>query len=422
MKRAQELIDQGRATLRKNDRGGYTVPTDGLYPFQWNWDAGITALGWATFDEPRAWQELDMLFKGQWDTGLVPHIIFHAMSDQYFPGPEDWGVKHEPPTSSITQPPLLATMVRILYEQAKDKESARPRAAALLPKLAAYHRYLYRERDPDRTGLVTSYHPWESGMDNSPAWDAALARVPATERPYKRRDTQHVDSSQRPVKTEYDRYVYLMDMFRELKFDASAIYEQSPYKIQDVNLNAILMRANDDLLALCDELDYQQDVDDLQKLGEQGRAAIGDLWSEQHSCYLCRDQVIGELIPVRTTAGLMPLYGHVPTKAQAKQMGEALSAWLDAAPFGIASTHPGEPVYDAKRYWRGPTWLHINWMIADGLHNYGMTALAERVETATRDIIEKTGYWEYYDPSDASPCGGPDFSWTAAISLHWLLR
>ena len=34
----QHMIDQAKAVMRKNDRGTYTVPTHGLYPFQWNWD------------------------------------------------------------------------------------------------------------------------------------------------------------------------------------------------------------------------------------------------------------------------------------------------------------------------------------------------------------------------------------------------
>lgn len=44
------LDAQAREILRANDRGGYTVLTTGLYPFQWNWDSCLTALGWATFD------------------------------------------------------------------------------------------------------------------------------------------------------------------------------------------------------------------------------------------------------------------------------------------------------------------------------------------------------------------------------------
>ena len=109
--RHAQLTREAQATLRANDRGGYTVPTAGLYPFQWDWDAAVNALGWITFDEPRAWEEFRWLLKGQWhdgpQEGFIPHIVFHRPSDSYFPGPDEWGLAHRnPPTSSISQPPL----------------------------------------------------------------------------------------------------------------------------------------------------------------------------------------------------------------------------------------------------------------------------------------------------------------------------
>lgn len=72
--------------LKENDRGTYTVPTKGLYPFQWNWDSCLTALGQRHFDESRAWTEIETLFANQWPDGMVPHIVFHKPDDGYFPG------------------------------------------------------------------------------------------------------------------------------------------------------------------------------------------------------------------------------------------------------------------------------------------------------------------------------------------------
>ena len=63
--------------ITKNDRGGYTVPTSKLYPYQWNWDSAFTALGISTYNKTRAWQELILLFKAQWKNGMITHIIFN---------------------------------------------------------------------------------------------------------------------------------------------------------------------------------------------------------------------------------------------------------------------------------------------------------------------------------------------------------
>ncbi len=422
MNQHADLIAKAKQTLRDNDLGGYTIPTKGLYPFQWNWDAGITALGWLSIDEARAWEEMDKLFEGQWDNGMVPHIVFHEPSDQYFPGPEQWGVNHTPPTTSISQPPVLATVARLLFERAKDRQLAADRLAVQLPKLVAYHLWWYRERDPQQSGLVASYHPWESGMDNSPAWDEALARVPEVTRSYQRRDLGHVDSSQRPLKKEYDRFIYLVDFFREQDFDSLKIYANSPYKMQDVGLNAILQRGSDDLIALAEQLGYDDGIAELKQGRDRMAKAFAGLWLGDKHSFVCRDLVADKLVPVTTTGGMLALYGGLASDQQAQEMATLIDSWLERCPYGLSSTHPDEPCFDAKRYWRGPTWLHINWMIAVGLQSYGYTELAGRVRQASLNIIEKTGYWEYYDPNDGSGYGGPNFSWTAAISLFWLLE
>ncbi|TVS04476.1 MAG: hypothetical protein EA407_04120 [Rhodobacteraceae bacterium] len=70
--------------LKINDRGSYTVPTKGLYPFQWNWDSCLTALGQRHFHPGRALTEIKTLFAHQWPCGMVPHIIFHALDEGYF--------------------------------------------------------------------------------------------------------------------------------------------------------------------------------------------------------------------------------------------------------------------------------------------------------------------------------------------------
>ena len=172
--------------LQRNSRGAFTVPAHGLYPYQWLWDSAFIALGWTQVDWERAWQELLCLFDyGQGPDGMLPHIVFHEQSRDYCPGPDVWGreARAQPATSGITQPPVVATVVRYLYEKDPDRDRARERARYLFPKLLAFHRWLYHARDPYRTGLVVIVHPWESGMDNSPAWDKPLSRVPVENLP-----------------------------------------------------------------------------------------------------------------------------------------------------------------------------------------------------------------------------------------------
>ena len=71
-----DLIQTGQSVLQGNWQGHYTVPNPNLYPYQWNWDSGFAALGLNYIDPELAITELQSLFSGQWDCGLLPHIIF----------------------------------------------------------------------------------------------------------------------------------------------------------------------------------------------------------------------------------------------------------------------------------------------------------------------------------------------------------
>jgi Trehalase len=416
-------IAAAREILKANDRGGYTVPTSGLYPFQWNWDSAFVALGWATFDEARAWRELERLVEGQWDDGMLPHIIFHAPSDEYFPGPDVWGTHHHPPTSGITQPPVLATSIRLLLDNATQPAEAEARAAALYPRAMALHRWWARARDPLNSGLVAILHPWESGMDNSPAWDAAITRVPAApSTPIRRRDTGHVHADMRPSQVDYERYITLVDLYRNHDWSPERMWAAAPFKVADIAINAILHRAEVDLMALAARFGTSADHDEIKLRLDRRHAAIVRLWSEQGSIYESMDLIAGKRIEVATSGGFLPLFAAIPEKGKVARMVSEIERWGQAVRYLVPSLSPFDARFEPKRYWRGPVWAIVNRMIADGFNSYGHAALAERIREDTRSLMRQSGFAEYYDPVTGEGLGGASFSWTAAMALSWAER
>lgn len=114
-----DLPGKAAEALEKNWQEGFSIPCEGLYPFQWNWDSGFIAPGWAHLDMERAKMEFRSLLKVQWTNGFLPHIIFHNESDTYFPDPGVYDVKCSPyvsdsRTSGITQPAILGFFLLIL--------------------------------------------------------------------------------------------------------------------------------------------------------------------------------------------------------------------------------------------------------------------------------------------------------------------
>lgn len=415
-----QVYDQAVATIRENDRGTYTVPTKGLYPFQWNWDSCFTALGIAHFDEPRAWTEIETLFDHQWDDGMVPHIVFHVYDDGYFPGPDVWRTNRKVKTSGITQPAVAGFAVKRLFERSKNSADAVARARPLLKKIDRWHDWFYRTRDPQGEGLVAIIHPWESGRDNSIDWDEAFERVPTDGiDPYVRRDTQHADPAHRPTKEQYDRYLWLVQLFRSLDWDNTKLHEASPFQIIDPGFNAILIRSCDDLADLAESLGEHEIVRTNRERARKGREAMASLWSDRHGQYLCKDRTTGTLIDSASIGGLLPVFaGVAPERAQA--VAQTITREGERVAFIVPSHSVDDPRFDAKRYWRGPVWLVVNYMIADGLRSAGQVEVADAIIGSSLELIARSGFAEYYDPLDGEPLGGKTFTWTAAMVLEFL--
>jgi hypothetical protein len=414
----QALQNAAIEILKLNDRGTYTVPTKGLYPFQWNWDSCLTALGQRHFNEARAWTEIETLFAHQWPCGMVPHIVFHQMDDGYFPGPNVWATGRPVPTSGITQPAVAGFALKRLFDHATDRAAAEARARALLPKIAAWHRWFYATRDPQGEGLVAILHPWESGRDNSVDWDGPFERVPTDGiAPYTRRDTQHANPAHRPTKEQYDRYLWLVEHFRALNWDTAKLHDASPFQVVDPGFNAILIRACADLADLADALGETAIAQENRAFATKGLAAMESLWSDAHGQYLCQDRVAGALIDSPSVGGLLAAFCAIPAARAA-----AIAATIEGhgTRYRVASHPPQDPRFDAQRYWRGPVWLVVNYMIADGLARAGQTQAAAQITASSLDLIRNSGFAEYYDPLTGEPLGGTQFTWTAAMVLEFL--
>jgi hypothetical protein len=401
--------------LKINDRGNYTVPTKGLYPFQWNWDSCLTALGQRHFDPDRALTEIETLFAHQWPCGMVPHIIFHELDDGYFPGPDVWECRRPVPTSGITQPPVAGFALARLLESAPELAA---RARPLIAQITAWHRWFHATRDPAGTGLVALIHPWESGRDNSVDWDIPFQRVPTDGiAPYTRRDTQHADPAHRPTKEQYDRYIWLVERFRGLGWQTDRLHDASPFQVVDPGFNAILIRSCLDLGALAERMGESALAQENRAMAERGLSALSRLWSEAYGQYLCLDRVTGRLIDSPSSGGLLAAFAPIPPEHAARIA--ATIAGHDTR-FRVASHAPGTIGFDAKRYWRGPVWLVVNYMIADGLARAGETGAAAAITRSSLDLIHNNGFAEYYDPHTGEGLGGTQFTWTAAMALEFL--
>jgi len=413
-----DMREDALGILRENDRGHYTVPTKGLYPFQWNWDSCFTALGQSHYDLDRAWREVETLFANQWDDGMVPHMVFHEEAPGYFPGSDVWGTGRPVPTSGITQLPIAGFAVHQLWLRSRGQVEADRRARPLLAGLDRWHAWFHRTRDPEGTGHVAVIHPWES-RDNTIDWDEAFERVPTDGvMPYQRNDTKHADPATRPTKAQYDRYLWLVQHFRSLGWDSRRTHDASPFRIVDPGFNAILIRSALETAELAEALGEGEVAKRNRAWAERGLAALDTLWDETAGQYLPFDRVAGKAVQSPSIGGLIPVFAPIPP-GRIRAIGETLSGIGEMVRFLVPSHDPRDPRFDLRRYWRGPVWLVCNYLIADGLRRAGEADLAARIRRDSLALIETGGFSEYYDPATGAALGGDRFSWTAAMVLEF---
>jgi glucosylglycerate hydrolase len=435
------LAARAAYTLRDNSTGLITKAAPTLYPHQWSWDAAFNALGLASVDLPRARLELDSLFAAQWRNGMVPHIVFDPAANGYRPGPGEWQsaryseeAPDRPATSGICDPPLHAIAVdRILAVAAsaggREYELTRGWAAHLYPKLLAWHRYLARDRADKATGLMTLFHGWESGTDNSPRWDAPYANVvvgadlPA----YIRRDKAHgVSAAQRPTDGEYDRYLWLVEEAKQAGFDAGLLRESGSFQVGDVLFTAIFAAASDLLAKLAAQLRKTDDADELRDYAAQARAAVFCHVDEVSGLAADVDLRTGSWLRTETIAGFAPLIAGGMPLYMRQRLISLLTGPRWAGHPGLRwalppSTSPYSAEFDPECYWRGPVWPVFTWLLAWALRRSGETAVAARLRSASLEQLGDGTLAEYYHPMTGAPLGSLNQSWTAAVALDWLL-
>ncbi len=413
------LAEKAIGILRENDRGHYTVPTKGLYPFQWNWDSCFTALGQAHYDLGRAWTEIETLFAHQWEDGMVPHMVFHEPAPDYSPGPEVWGTGRNIPTSGITQLPIAGFAINQLWLRSRGLPDVEQRARALLARVDSWHAWFYRTRDPQHTGLVAIIHPWES-RDNSIDWDEAFERVPTEGvMPYRRSDISHAEASTRPTREQYDRYIWLVQHFRGLDWDSRHTHDASPFQVVDAGFNAILIRSAADIADLAESLGETEIAARNRAWAARGVAALEMLWDDDAGQYQPFDRLTSTRMHSPSIGGLIPIFAPIPP-SRANAIVRTLQAIGDNVRFLVPSHDPRDPRFDVKRYWRGPIWLVCNYMLIDGLRRFGADDLADRIRRDSLELINANGFSEYYDPQSGAALGGGRFSWTAAMVLEFV--
>jgi putative isomerase len=332
------------------------APSKLYYVGVWQWDAYFHALAYRHIDDCLAEDQLRIILDHQRQDGMLPDAVHDEGTVTHLNFPVD---------ADVTKPPLLGWSAWKLYEASGDKEFLEE----IYEPMVHWNQWWFEKNDLDNDGLCEYLHPFSSGLDDSPLWDAGM-----------------------PV-TAPDLNTYLV-----LQMDALANIAHT----LGLSHDARFWQERSQIL-LDNMIKYLWD-------GETGY-----FWAKRN----------GQIIPVRTPFNLFPLVtGRLP-KNIAKRLVEHLTNPLEFwTHYPVPTVARNDPNYDHCNMWRGPVWVNSNYLLIEGLERSGYKEIARQLRKRTLDLLcSQPDLVEYYNPDTGEPCpkAAPMFGWSAALMVELAL-
>jgi putative isomerase len=238
-----------------------------------------------------------------------------------------------------SEPPVGAITVLGLYQKFNDRWFLEDTFAPLLRwnRWWAEHRdmngYLVWGSDgegkggnlDDATPETHQAAVFESGLDNSPMYDAAI----------------------------YNPKSHFLEM-------------------ADVGLMSMYIADSDALAEIAETLNKPAEAKELKERSAGYRAKLATLWDEPAGIFLNKDLHTGQFSTRLSPTNFYPMLAHAATADQARAMIE--KHLLNPREFGgewvISSIARDDPAFRDQDYWRGRIWGPMNYLVYLGLHNY----------------------------------------------------
>lgn len=384
------LLDQNRKTGGTNGRSyDYTCPSPESYPHQWLWDSSFHAIVLTHLDPERAKKEINTLLANQREDGFIPCV---SVWEKRTPWEKLLYI------GKITQPPVIPIAVEAIYAATKDSEFVRE----AYPKLKNFMAWIGSNRDKNNNGLVEIIHPWEDGDDGNPSFDKQMG--------FKRPS---------PTTLEYFYALFkLLGRYQLMGWDEEKIYKSKIFIAETALFNSIYARSLLSMAYLAKTVGENPDQF-AEMYRRTKRALIKYCWNE-------KDEIFYDLgsdrrqSKVKTTSSLMPLIlpdlpARIAKPLIEKHLLNEKEFW---SAYPITSVAQDEKQFNPGNsfdLWRGPTWINTNWFLAKALVNYGYKKEAEELTQKTSDMINKYGFWEFYDPHTGEGYGQPNFGWSTLV-------
>ncbi len=333
------------------------TPSKFYYLGVWQWDAYFHALAYRYIDRQLARDQLRILLDHQREDGMLPD----AVHDEGLVTHLDFPVE-----ADVTKPPLIAWSAWKLFEMDGDREFLEE----IYEPLVRWNHWWFEKNDLDHNGLCEYQHPFSSGLDDSPLWDAGM-----------------------PVEAP-DLNTYLCLQQEALAKIARVIGEKA------------------------DAIKWQRRADSI------AQKMITHMWDSQAGLFWASH--LKQRVEVRTIFNLFPLLtGRMPEAITTKLLAHLTNPDEFWTTYPVPTVAVSDPQFNPDQMWRGPTWTNVNYLLIEGLQRNGQVQLANELQQRTLHMVSNhPDIFEYYQPfnGDKPPKAAPIFGWSASIFIDLAIR
>jgi neutral trehalase len=205
-------------------------------------------------------------------------------------------------------------------------------------------------------------------------------------------------------------------------YEPSEIAKRRYFNVREVLFNTVYALGLEAITAMFAAIGESSKAENFRTLGENVEGAIlSECYDSASGLYLDIDVRTGKPVPELSVSSLMPVALGSMTRQRCDTLVERLQ---DPEKFWLRFPVPSVPKNSrhfrpqSRSYlWRGPTWINTNWFIMEGLKRHGYTEPASLIAQRSRELVELSGFREYYNPFTGEGGGAKDFGWSTLAAI-----
>ena len=134
-------------------------------------------------------------------------------------------------------------------------------------------------------------------------------------------------------------------------------------------------------------------------------------------CVRATEAVAGGGASVRapTLDGVLPALVTADERRAARALGQLTEPGRFLGDFGLRYVAAGDPRYRPDRYWRGSSWMQMNYLALLAARRWGRDDVARSITERSRRGAKASGFAEHWNPDTGEGYGALPQTWSALV-------